>query len=494
MRKSTKLVKKLLALFLVVLMSIDTLAAVVSDNDGSAFITKAEFDSLKNNFQAQIDTYNVSIDNKIDTAIANYLQGIKISKKSVLDNILNKLNAKSNDGWYDTSGNWVTPGYRLMVKQWTPPETRKPVGAILNFFLQQTYGRGTAGYTNMGVMCARLGVTWNSRGQLSDEYRPNDVDYKTGKYLVCDKTKDGVYIPRGMYDEIEYRYWVSGGSAYTGGTEGSFAIGTNKDEAHWRNLTFENADGFWSLKLQSCWQRWGPVSAGLEERELPTVYGGTFSSDQMNMTVPIMGEISGSAICLLNEDYSKNILASAYDSFDGYECRILSIRNRNNDDIVVSSQNNYGTASDALIKIKYNYHPHVTKELEKLLDYTVYDVLNEKNYLFNGLPIFTATADGVVKFKINFYSAGNNNVCIGLQTEKFENDDSKYIIDSNLNLKDENGNAYTSNEFESGRDYTFVADVKKNETLYLKTYDATDNEEFSGAKITSDIELEANIQ
>ena len=82
MRKSTRIVKKLLALFLVVLMSINTLGAVVSDNDGSAFITKAEFDSLKNDFQSQIDQYNTSIDSKIDGAIASYLAGINVAKKT----------------------------------------------------------------------------------------------------------------------------------------------------------------------------------------------------------------------------------------------------------------------------------------------------------------------------------------------------------------------------------------------------------------------------
>ena len=80
MRKSTRIVKKSLALFLVVLMSINTFAAVVGDNDGAAFITKAEFDSLKNDFQSQLDRYNSSIDNKIDGAIAAYLAGIRISK------------------------------------------------------------------------------------------------------------------------------------------------------------------------------------------------------------------------------------------------------------------------------------------------------------------------------------------------------------------------------------------------------------------------------
>ena len=84
MRKSTRIVKRLLALFLVVLMSIESIGAVVSDNDGSAFITKAEFDSLKNNFQSQIDQYNTSIDSKIDGAIASYLAGINVAKKSII--------------------------------------------------------------------------------------------------------------------------------------------------------------------------------------------------------------------------------------------------------------------------------------------------------------------------------------------------------------------------------------------------------------------------
>ena len=38
---------------------------------------KAEFDSLRNTFQSQLNEYNSSIDNKIDVAIASYLAGIK---------------------------------------------------------------------------------------------------------------------------------------------------------------------------------------------------------------------------------------------------------------------------------------------------------------------------------------------------------------------------------------------------------------------------------
>ena len=72
--------KKALCLIFAFLLSIESFGAVVSDNDGSAFVTKAEFEALKNNFAAQIDNYNTSIDSKIDGSIASYLAGIKLSK------------------------------------------------------------------------------------------------------------------------------------------------------------------------------------------------------------------------------------------------------------------------------------------------------------------------------------------------------------------------------------------------------------------------------
>ena len=42
------MLKKLACLFLVVLMSIDSLAAIVGDSDGNAFVTKKEFEDVLN--------------------------------------------------------------------------------------------------------------------------------------------------------------------------------------------------------------------------------------------------------------------------------------------------------------------------------------------------------------------------------------------------------------------------------------------------------------
>ena len=110
MQKGTRLTKRIVALFLVLLLSIESFGAVVSDNDGSAFITKAEFDSLKNNFQSQIDQYNTSIDSKIDGAIASYLAGIKTASETNLPVLVNN---------YDEI-NWIKELYFYgKYKKWT---------------------------------------------------------------------------------------------------------------------------------------------------------------------------------------------------------------------------------------------------------------------------------------------------------------------------------------------------------------------------------------
>ena len=99
--------KKALCLIFAFLFSINSFAAVVSDNDGSAFITKAEFDSLKNNFQSQLDSYNTAIDNKIDAAIASYIAGSKVEKTTTY-NVLVK-----DWGEYTILGGSITNQFAL---------------------------------------------------------------------------------------------------------------------------------------------------------------------------------------------------------------------------------------------------------------------------------------------------------------------------------------------------------------------------------------------
>ena len=80
-----KTFKRLISIFIIVLLNINTFAAV-SGNDGSAFITKAEFDALVNTFNEQMDNYEASLISKVDGAIANYLAGLSNQRTVTLEN------------------------------------------------------------------------------------------------------------------------------------------------------------------------------------------------------------------------------------------------------------------------------------------------------------------------------------------------------------------------------------------------------------------------
>lgn len=101
--------KKAICLIFTFLLSINSFAAIVSDSDGSAFVTKTEFDALKNDFKDQIDNYNLSIDAKIDGAIASYLASIKKSTKKEIN-------------------------FKLDQKVWTPINSVKQVDGAIGLY------------------------------------------------------------------------------------------------------------------------------------------------------------------------------------------------------------------------------------------------------------------------------------------------------------------------------------------------------------------------
>ena len=74
---------RLIALVLVLFLSFESFGAIVGSNDGSAFITKAEFEDLKVNFNEQINLYNSALDSKIDGKIATYVAGIRLGSKQI---------------------------------------------------------------------------------------------------------------------------------------------------------------------------------------------------------------------------------------------------------------------------------------------------------------------------------------------------------------------------------------------------------------------------
>ena len=99
-----KIFKRALALFIIVIINFNSFSAVVSSNDGSAFITKAEFDALVNDFNSRIEDYEKSIDAKIDGAIAEYLAGLATASSYIMEDLIHVAKANNVDnlkfiGW-----------------------------------------------------------------------------------------------------------------------------------------------------------------------------------------------------------------------------------------------------------------------------------------------------------------------------------------------------------------------------------------------------------
>ena len=79
--KIYKIRKCISLLFICFIMCYNGFAAIVSSDDGNAFITKHDFEELKKNLNAQIDNYNNSLSDKISGKIASYVSGIGLGVK-----------------------------------------------------------------------------------------------------------------------------------------------------------------------------------------------------------------------------------------------------------------------------------------------------------------------------------------------------------------------------------------------------------------------------
>ncbi len=127
--KRLKMCKKALVLFFAFLFSINSFAAVVSDNDGAAFVTKAEFEALKDNFVEQINNYNKSIDSKIDGAIGSYLAGINLAKKV---NLVDEIKLARNNNRNNT-----------IFAKWNEPKNTNNIPDVnAAFFMSSARGCG----------------------------------------------------------------------------------------------------------------------------------------------------------------------------------------------------------------------------------------------------------------------------------------------------------------------------------------------------------------
>ena len=184
-----KILRKIIILITCLLYTMSVFAAIVSDNDGSAFVTKSEFEAMKNNFSSQVNQYNTSIDTKIDGAIASYLAGINIEQPPTL--LWGDLKRQMGDVWFYNNAlegdNSIVTNNKVSLNRHF---TLKKYNNIVQFiYLQVTdvkFPSMPDRYDMQGTYNG-TGVSWWINNEIcAASKRHNGAEVLTGSYLRFD--------------------------------------------------------------------------------------------------------------------------------------------------------------------------------------------------------------------------------------------------------------------------------------------------------------------
>ena len=249
--------KKALCLIFAFLLSINSFAAVVSDNDGAAFVTKAEFEALKENFKDQVLNYNTSIDEKIDGSIANYLKGMELAQTVTMKNNLNKLQENYNVYWSNQTTGLLT--------------TRVDYGA---YYLMHLGSRGT-GYGAANVRDAKATSTIDGSFLkypiISEKKILVSGTERTVNFInYWEERKPWItYLGFFIYNGDDYSAWMSVGH------KGNFyTVGFNPND----NKIFKREDQWWKPDNgyggAYCWAMsiWGIYSTKHQNRDSKSIF------------------------------------------------------------------------------------------------------------------------------------------------------------------------------------------------------------------------------
>ena len=448
-KKSNKIFKVLCITFAVIIISCNAFAVAVADNDGSAFISKAEFDSLKNNFQAQIDNFYSSIDNKIDTSIASYLAGIRVERIEKLTNIYQNLG-----------------GSAIKFGKPNIDPTVNPVTGLALFF-QNGDNRG---YSVMDLFAKRAAIMGDNRANFWSSSGGGGTKGKFIKYI-----NDGnKYLESYEVGSVEACYsgaWWTGKSTTVPSTQ-TYPFGNGGQELGAAitlpSSTRTNVDSY--------------VSIYREYKESELMLDWWTSSGAIDTTA--------NKVFLSTDNYKK-----------------VNARKR-----TVTDQSGYttsgGTSRNITIKNidVYSWNTETSRKYDQLTPGFYYGT-QYKNTLFGGVQLCSTAKYGKVKIeKLSFNRYSNNaiestgSVYVAISDEPFSNQDDFYgnvklisnsLSDESTEYKTSDGKKFKY-KLPSRKEMTVEFECNTNKTYYIKCqYDTTitkDNKKYvtisNGAQIT----------
>lgn len=447
MRKSTiNRIRRLVAVILIVLMGIETSAAVVGSYDGGAFVTKEEFENLKTNFNSQIDKYNASLDNKIGGAINNYLLAL-IKPTIELTNLTLKHPTRTfvNDFTLSNTnrlGDYVE-GYASIV-----------ISGCNN---DSTYTNAHANSTRMVLVEFNTNggtPTLQTRGTNKDTFVLLADSTWNKNYLTCIRQVQsvpysawgGAYYHHGNPPaRFEYAYPAPFTITYDGATWGAEDKPITLTSIPYSTEVYHCAAQAFALNMDT----------DLTEANFSNLAGGKVS-ESLLYTLHV------------NDTEFKGATSSNIELNGGW----FRIRYGGRD---YSEGDHWPRGRGYYMQTYHHKYEHVYKLSDFIID-SLSATIKEPVRYYSGLPLFRASQDGEVELNIKFVNDGNETSKVAISNQAFKNVD----LTPGVQLDEGavwsvNGSTTWPNNFSSNTNYKFRFDVKKDKVYYIKVLPATSN-------------------
>ena len=443
MKRIYKMSKRLIAIFMLLLLCINTYANT-SSYDGTSFVTKSEFDSLVGLFNEQLNVYQSGLNTKIDDAIASYIGGLSQESFIAQTMLINSVGDR-----YKFTNDW---------KLWSGTDECQ-LGDKLKFDISvvvYAFGVGTYGQLIEWSALAEGRTTGskNSHYVLVSKSKYNDNKYtiagrmkssmissargaQTYGSLNSNTGTNGQIKPSDYYDDASGDYFGSNNMNVSGtvfGYSASFPV----------TVSYSNEDSIESNIAMKEYVSGGTVPTG------NTLY--LVVDTEINKKKNNKRDIKGEA----NSGWCK----SEYSDSAGWHSRY-------------SQSNPY----KANYKVTGYYHDY--KEIAASEGYTTFiidaisSVADMDTTYHNGLPLFKATDNGVAYLEFTLTGSENTTHTFEIKGEQFGNTTITGGITGLSNAEysytDDQGNVIKNvPEIPTGKTVSAKFDCVKNKTYWIK--------------------------
>ena len=406
-----KTFKRIIAVLMILMLNITSYAAV-GGNDGSAFVTKAEFDAIVNTFNEQMDNYESSMITKIDGSIANY------------------ISARSN--------------YRLVTLLDYATQVKNMGSQYITFYNYPTSAFATSTKTNYGQAGAYY-YYWKGAPSSADMF--SVLGRQNSNYFASSEIS---YVNFGEKNSL-YLFRNNDIIADTGSGYDDNAIFL-EDVRSYNNFIKIAVSNYFSTLLNATQMTEAQLKNGTTTAHSISIgnrngFNGTYNNVE---SCKIVGENinpSGTISETWDNNGNQSFAGAGYPSANKITSQVLyGVNNANRNyydgeqqilNNVNGSQaggkffcykNGSGSVAGAEVrsgcswKYQYYWHKIFTTDVTKLSNYGASQTIGKAVRLYNGIPLTRVNTEGTVSFYCLVTNTVGNDTYLTISDEPFDND------------------------------------------------------------------------